>query len=90
MIDGIPNRPLYFYQKDILDSGVGGFLFKTLLIALVFCLAVTLFGISLQGAAKRATHGNTQRWHRVSEHIGRSRVKKTHTFDGEFESHIIP
>ena len=20
MIDGIPNRPLYFYQKDIIDS----------------------------------------------------------------------
>ena len=21
MIDGIPNRPLYFYQKDVIDIG---------------------------------------------------------------------
>jgi len=37
-------------SKRITWPGVGGFLFKTLMIALVLCIAVTLFSIGLQGA----------------------------------------
>lgn len=40
----------YGKSQQAHPNSVGGFLFKTLLIALVFCLAVTLFNISLQGS----------------------------------------
>jgi hypothetical protein len=38
MIDGIPNRPLYFYQKDIIDGMVDEYLsvFKLLLASGLF------------------------------------------------------
>ena len=45
-------------KKRITWAGVGGFLFKTLMIALVLCIAVTLFSIGLQGATNWAGKGS--------------------------------
>jgi hypothetical protein len=70
---------------------VGGFLFKTLLIALVFCLAVTLFNISLQGATYGAGNAALLVFFPMSclKNVGRSRGKNTtNTIYGESESYI--
>ena len=45
MIDGIPNRPLYFYQKDIIDSIVIALLLLHIVTAILIAMTTIFIAV---------------------------------------------